>query len=249
MGLAFRFRAVVFALLYLAGLLAPWDRMLHATSGTLWLALATLPGRSGWLSLENATRVVTSAALMSLAAGALLRVSGTAWLGAGTMRRGQLRRGQLRGSELGDYKLVAGGPYRYLRNPLYLGTWFQALGASVLMPTAGASFFLPALTAFVLLLIFIEEHFLSETGGAAYEQYRRQVPRIIPRLTAAGGTASRPNWTAALLAEVYPVSFTLCFAGLAWRYNSQLLIRCLFVCYGMSLVIRAFLKEPASPAL
>jgi hypothetical protein len=30
----------------------------------------------------------------------------------------------------------------------------------------------------------------------------------------------------------------------AWRYNARILIQCLLICYGVSLVIRAMLRRP-----
>jgi hypothetical protein len=59
---------------------------------------------------------------------------------------------------------------------------------------------------------------------------------------------ARPHWLQALVAETYPIAFTLCFAIFAWRYNARILIQCLLICYGCSLVIRAFIKAPIAPA-
>jgi len=138
-------------------------------------------------------------------------------------------------------ELTFTGPYAYTRNPLYLGSWLLALGVSVLMPPSGAAFFLVAFSAFVLLLIQAEERFLSTKQGDLYQQYRRTVPRLWPRVSGgnAATTAARPRWVQALLAETYPVAITLCFAVLAWRYNARILIQCVLICYGVSLVVRA----------
>jgi protein-S-isoprenylcysteine O-methyltransferase Ste14 len=230
-ALAFRFRVVIFVLLYLLGFFPPWD-FASGSRSTLWLAASTLLARCGWIPLGPATLAVTVAALVCLAAGAGLRVWGTAYLGSGVMRD----------SALHGEGLVAAGPYRHLRNPLYLGSGLLALGTSILMPPDGAGFFLPAFTIFVILLITTEERFLSAKLGNAYQEYRRLVPRWLPRITA-GATASnaRPHWGQALLAETYPIAFTLGFAILAWRYNARILIQCLLICYGVSLVTRAMI--------
>jgi protein-S-isoprenylcysteine O-methyltransferase Ste14 len=231
----FRFRVFLFVLLYVLGFLPPWDYSSGSRS-TLWLAASTLLARSGWISLAPATLAVTLAALFCLVAGAGLRVWGTAYLGSGVMRD----------SALHGEGLVAAGPYRHLRNPLYLGSWLLALGTSILMPLDGAGFFLPAFSLFVLLLITIEERFLSAKLGNAYQDYRRLVPRWLPRITTgAGASEARPHWLQAVLAETYPIAFTLCFAALAWRYNARVLMQCLLICYGVSLVARAMIKRPA----
>jgi protein-S-isoprenylcysteine O-methyltransferase Ste14 len=235
---AFRFRVLIFLLLYLFGFLAPWDRLPPAWGkGTLWLAASTILARSGWIGLAAATLTVTIAALGCLAAGATMRVWGTAFLGSVVMRDAALH---------GD-QIVAAGPYRYVRNPLYLGSWFLTLAVSILMPPSGALFFLLSMSAFLLFLISAEEGFLSATGGDVYQQYLRTVPRLLPRplprlTSGAAPSPARPQWADALLAEVFPISFTGCFAVFSWRYNARILIQCLLVCYGLSLVGRAFAR-------
>ena len=228
-ALAFRFRVAIFLLLYLVGFLPPWGASFRGGSeGTLWLAASTLAARSGWIGLAAATVTLTLIALACLATGAILRVWGTAYLSSGVMR----------GAVMQGDRLVAAGPYRYLRNPLYLGAWLLALGVSILMPPSGAAIFLIVFTIFVLFLISAEERFLALKQGDLYQQYRRRVPRLLPRRPGSSITSSgRPRWVQALLAETYPVAFTVCFAVYAWRYNARILIRCLLICYGISLVM------------
>lgn len=238
-ALAFRFRVVIFILLYVLGFLPPWD-MHGGSRTTLWLAGSTMLARTGWAGIASAIVAVTLAALACLLAGAVLRVWGTAYLGSAIMR----------GPVLKGEALVAAGPYRYLRNPLYLGTWLLGVGASILMPPDGAAFFLPAFSLFVMLLINTEERFLSAKLGAPYQQYRALVPRLLPRfISRVPASPARPQWAQAVLAETYPITFMLCFAGLAWRYNARILIQSLLICYGLSLIVRALIKAPVEPAL
>ena len=239
-ALAFRFRVVIFLLLYLLGFLPPWGAVLRGGSdGTLWLAASTLAARSGWIGLAAATVTVTLIALACLAMGAILRVWGTAYLGSGAMR----------GAAMQGDRLVAAGPYRYLRNPLYLGSWMLGFATAILMPPSGAAFFLLAFSVFVLFLISAEERFLSARLGDVYQEYCRRVPRLWPGIGASDATSSaRPQWLQALLAETHPIAFTLCFAIFAWRYNARILIQCLLICYGLSLIVRALTKRPTAPA-
>jgi protein-S-isoprenylcysteine O-methyltransferase Ste14 len=232
--LLFRFRVFIFVLLYVLGFWAPWA-FRNGGRDTLWLAASTWVARSGWISLASATLVVTLAALVCLVVGAILRVWATAYIGSGVMS----------GFAMQGDTFVAAGPYRYVRNPLYLGAWLLALGASILMPPSGAAIFLLAFSVFVLCLISAEERFLDLKQGDLYQQYLRRVPRLLPRR--AGGnipSSGSPHWWHALLAETYPVAFTVCFAVHAWRYNARILIRCLLICYGISLVMRAWIKRP-----
>lgn len=234
-ALVFRLRVLIFVLLYLLGFLAPWE-FRSGSHGTLWLAASTLLARTGWIGLAAATLAVTIAALASLALGAILRVWGTAYLGSAVMS-GLAMQGDV---------LVAAGPYRYVRNPLYLGSWLLALGVSILMPPGGAAFFLPAFSVFVLFLISAEERFLAAKQGDVYRQYLRRVPSLLPRRKATGALSSvLPQWGPALLAETYSITITLCFAALAWRYNARILIRCVLMCYGLSLVVRALARPSA----
>jgi protein-S-isoprenylcysteine O-methyltransferase Ste14 len=238
--LAFRFRSLIFPLLYLLGFLSPWERLYRdASHDTLWLFASTLLARSGWIGLESATIAVTMAALTCLGLGAIFRVWGTAYLGSGVMSGFAMR---------GD-QVVAAGPYRYMRNPLYLGGWLLAAGVSNLMPPSGAAFLLVSYSIFALILIFAEEHFLAAKQGEGYRQYCRHVPRLLPQIAPGGFPSSeQPRWVQALLAEIYPVGFTLCFAIFAWRYNARILIKCLLICYGLSLISRALIRQTVTPA-
>jgi protein-S-isoprenylcysteine O-methyltransferase Ste14 len=231
-ALGFRFRVVVFVLLYVLGLFPPWEWR-GGSRSSLWLAASTWIARSGWLGLSSATLAVTLAALGCLGLGAILRVWGTAYIGSEIMRDAKMQ----------GERFIAAGPYRYVRNPLYLGAWLVSLGVSILMPPSGAAFFLLAFSAFLLVLLSAEEQFLLKRQGDAYQEYRRRVPRLLPRM-GTGGVASpaRPRWVQAFLVETYPVGITLCFAVLAWRYNARILVQCVLVCYGLSLVVRAMMK-------
>jgi protein-S-isoprenylcysteine O-methyltransferase Ste14 len=80
-------------------------------------------------------------------------------------------------------RLVVQGVYRHVRNPMISGVFFVLLGEAIL----GAS--LPLLGWFILFVIanviyipLAEEPGLVKRFGAEYEEYRRNVPRWIPRL-------------------------------------------------------------------
>jgi hypothetical protein len=90
-------------------------------------------------------------------------------------------------------------------------------------------------------LIFGEEAYLEAQQGEPYLAYKARVPRLIPSPTPRVLPSSvTPRWLPAILAETYPVAMTLCFAVLAWHYNADLLIRAVIICFGASLVVRAF---------
>lgn len=231
----FRFRVWIIAALYCLGFWAPWTRIGDvAPATTAWLALCTTLANWRWLPLEQATILVTSLAIACAVAGAALRLWGTAYLGASIVHSGELHAGQA----------MVAGPYRYLRNPLYLGSVLFALGVSILMPPSGAAVFLLAIAVFYFRLILTEEDFLARQLGAPYAEYRRRVPRLGFSLRPSSASPrTRPQWLAAGLAEILPLGYALCLAVLAWRYEPQLLEQCLLVCLGLSLVARALLPK------
>lgn len=231
----FRFRITIVAAIYVAGLTLFWSFPAgRATGETAWLFVSTLIAGTHLFSLRESTLFVTVFALVAAVTGAALRVWGTAHIGSATMTGPEMQAGQV----------VASGPYRHLRNPLYLGSWLLSLAVVLLMPVAGAVFALVAITIFFLRLIGGEEAHLDGKLGESYRAYQHGVPRLVPKLfSAAKDSGARAQWSQAVLAEVFPVGFALCFAVLAWRYNAQLLMRCLLVCFGVSLVVRALTQS------
>lgn len=231
----FRYRVAIIALIYLLGFLAPWERFAsNGPASTAWLTLASFLAGSRWLTLSESTVFVTVFALVFAIAGMVLRVWGRAHLGAAARKS----------NGMGAAQLIASGPYRRLRTPRYLGTWMLAVPVALLMPVTGAIFLLAALFFFELRLIRGGEAHLAGKIEESYLSYGTQVSRLAPgSLSALPPDAAKPQWGRVLAAESYAVSFTLCFALLAWRYNAQLLTRCVLVCFGASLILNA-LAEP-----
>jgi protein-S-isoprenylcysteine O-methyltransferase Ste14 len=81
-------------------------------------------------------------------------------------------------------RLVVGGLYRYVRNPMYLAVGATIVGQALLLWRAGllayAALFAVAVWAFVH---WYEEPTLARRFGAGYESYRRAVPGWWPRRT------------------------------------------------------------------
>lgn len=80
-------------------------------------------------------------------------------------------------------RLVVSGPYRRVRNPMYLGAILALTGAalyygSVVLFTYGVIFFLIA----HLFVTLYEEPTLTRTFGPEYEAYRSRAGRWLPRL-------------------------------------------------------------------
>ncbi|HEY5907049.1 MAG TPA: isoprenylcysteine carboxylmethyltransferase family protein [Vicinamibacteria bacterium] len=84
--------------------------------------------------------------------------------------------------------LVIRGPYRFVRNPMYLGAATALAGAALFYSSTAlalyAGAFLLVMQAFVLLY---EEPTLRATFGAEYAAYCRRVGRWWPRLKTGSG--------------------------------------------------------------
>jgi len=81
-------------------------------------------------------------------------------------------------------KLVIAGPYRYVRNPMILGVLLVQAGEALAFASYGLA--LLALLFFVVntvYFVFSEEPGLEKRFGAEYVEYKRNVPRWLPRLT------------------------------------------------------------------
>ena len=235
----FRFRLILMTFVIVLGFWAPWIEWLHwGTRSTMWLWLGFELGGLGIAATKGIEAVTVLAILVAgLAAG--IRIWGTAYLGTRIVNNTEMKAGAV----------MADGPYRRVRNPLYLGSWLMVAAISVLMPPTGALLTMALLSIFLLRLILAEESFLTSQLGEPYTAYKNAVPRLIPSLrpgVAAGG--QRPNWGRALLGEVMPLGVLASFAALSWQYNAGLLIRAVLISFGLSLVVRALiLPTPESP--
>jgi protein-S-isoprenylcysteine O-methyltransferase Ste14 len=241
-AIQFRLRMFITLTIILLGLWAPWiDYLQIGTKIPLleWLALQL--SRRGLLSFSVAAPMFIVFGSLIAATGALLRIWGSAWLGPATVIHGQMQAGAV----------MADGPYRFVRNPLYLGLGCVVAALMLLMPPSGALFALVAMSLNVLGLTFGEEAFLAGQLGAPYQSYLRAVPRFIPRFRGAPPpTGRRPHWLRAILTELTPVGIFLAFACLSWEYDYRLMGRAILISFGVGLIGRAFVigngKDPGA---
>jgi protein-S-isoprenylcysteine O-methyltransferase Ste14 len=106
--------------------------------------------------------------------------------------------------------LVADGPFRYTRNPLYLANLPMAAGIGVLASRWGFIFLVLANWIFVYRLIRREEGALRESQGESYRAYCETVPRFWPSLRPRVPPGNRrPGWGQALGGESFVWLFGL----------------------------------------
>ena len=80
-------------------------------------------------------------------------------------------------------RLVVGGVYRYVRNPIYLAVGATIVGQALLLGQPGLLVYAAVFGATVFGFVRIyEEPTLSAQFGASYEVYRRAVPGWLPHL-------------------------------------------------------------------
>jgi protein-S-isoprenylcysteine O-methyltransferase Ste14 len=154
-------------------------------------------------NFDNAARPFFALGTMLLLLSALIRSWATAYLKSGVVHDSAIH------SEL----LVADGPYRHVRNPLYLGNVLQAFGIGLMASRLGFAFLTLANTMFMIRLILREEAGLLQSQGESYHRYFEAVPRLFPSLRArVPGSGARPNWPDGVLGEMF---FWIFAAGMA----------------------------------
>ena len=81
-----------------------------------------------------------------------------------------------------DDKLVTGGPYRFTRNPQYIGDSLNIIGYMVL--TNSEMIWIIGVLGVILNLLapYTEEPWLEERYGERYRVYKRRVPRFIGKV-------------------------------------------------------------------
>ncbi len=116
------------------------------------------------------------------------------------------------------HRLVVCGPYRRVRNPLYVGNVAVAVGLALGFCDAWAALaLLAALVVFYSGVIQSEEAVLARTWGDSYAEFRRRVPRWVPRLFAlpADPEAPQPEVSHALRKEAQRMAGALAAWGVA----------------------------------
>jgi len=82
-----------------------------------------------------------------------------------------------------DHELIQCGPYRFVRNPYYLSNMVEVIG----LPLASHAWFAMFISGFVYIPVLgfrmmVEEKALESKFQGPFAAYKRQVPRILPKL-------------------------------------------------------------------
>ena len=94
--------------------------------------------------------------------------------------------GITRTRNVGAPSLCSSGPYSYTRNPLYIGNMLIYSGVVIISGADNIIFLLSTVLLFFIiqytLIISLEEQTLEKLFSKQYKHYKKNVPRIIPRL-------------------------------------------------------------------
>ncbi|WP_109487299.1 methyltransferase family protein [Occallatibacter savannae] len=232
-AIEFRLRMAINSVIIILGFWAPWIEGWNFGRRSPVIELLALQlSRFGIGSFSAGTTALLIIALVLALIAALLRISGAAWLSPGVVNSINMVAG----------RVMADGPYRYVRNPLYIGLWCMVAALAFLMPATGAIFSLVLITVFMIRLTLGEEAFLSTQLGEPYEAYLRAVPRFIPRLRGAPtSSGATPQWLRACVAELIPIGTVVGIIVYARNYDLALAGRIILIGFGASVIVRAFL--------
>jgi protein-S-isoprenylcysteine O-methyltransferase Ste14 len=230
----YKFRFILHAVIICLGFWAPWCEALGWTRRSTWLVLASWLAHAGWLSFSAAANVVLIAAIVLVTLGAWLRVWGASYVGASVVQSRAMH----------GETMLADGPYRRTRNPLYLGTTLHIIGLAILMPPSGAVFCVALIWLLQVRLALAEEPFLAERFGASYVEYRDRVPRFLPSPKPLVPAAGKPaKWLQGIVGEIYMVGVVVVFAVFGWNFNATTMERGVLISLGAWLIVKALLPR------
>jgi protein-S-isoprenylcysteine O-methyltransferase Ste14 len=195
-------------------------------------------------SIRGGSPQATTFTRVVIAAGALL-----IFLAAGlrTWAAAYLRSAVVHDTAQHAETLVADGPFRYTRNPLYLASLSMAAGIGVLASRSGFIFLVLANWIFLYRLIFREEASLLKSQGESYRAYCREVPRFWPALkprVPSGGL--RPDWGQAFAGESFVWLFGIAELLIAVTLNPRIGIATFLLAFVVLFLITGHIRKQRS---
>ena len=197
---------------------------------------------SGRTATDLTYRTAFGVAAFFCIAAAALRTWGTAYLNSDVM------------VDMGMHttRLVADGPYRYVRNPLYLGNVLLAIGFGLMSSRIGLVVLVVGMLLYSYRLILREEAGIAASQGESYGAYCAAVPRLfpspVPKLPASG---AKPRWGDGLLGETFMWLLAVSIIAFAVTLNQKIFFVVLGSAFGAYAfcyaIIRMRQKKAADP--
>jgi len=181
--------------------------------------------------------IFAMAALLCIA-NAAVRTWATAYLHPEVMVDGRLH----------TTRLVADGPYRHVRNPLYFGNVLLAIGFGMMASRAGFVILVAGMMVYSYRLILREEAGILASRGESYRAYCAAVPRLLPamrpRLASSG---AKPNWSDGFLGEAFMWVLALSVLAFAVVLNRKVFFVVLGAAYVVYAVCYAMIRRRQNP--
>lgn len=170
-----------------------------------------------------ALRLIFSIGALFFVAFAIIRTWATAYLQTDVVHDSEIR----------TEALVADGPYRFTRNPLYFANLLMAIGVGMMASRLGWIIAVGGTLLFQYRLILREESELLRTQGESYRAFVSAVPRFFPALhPKVPSSGARPRWGQAFAGETFFWIFTL--ASICFAITLDMKIAAIF--WGISMV-------------
>lgn len=235
----FRFRGILFGVLYALAFFIGFV-VQSALGGSLQPTYAVLAQPFG----DSGARAGAWFAVALCSIGFFIRWWGSSYLTSGVVWSGDV--------VTGGFDVA--GPFRYVRNPLYLGNIFIAIGIGLAGPPAVTVLVVAFNLVYVYRLIAIEERFLAEAHGASYRAYQSAVPRLMPRFRSvfAPRVARPPAILDGFLGELFTLGFALGMTTIAlwsWRNPNFLLMEEIWIGgLALQIILRRVTRPVGAPS-
>jgi protein-S-isoprenylcysteine O-methyltransferase Ste14 len=121
------------------------------------------------------TKITMIIGFILVALGESIRFCGVAYAGSLTRVTGSV----------GAPEVIVTGPFAYVRNPLYVGNMLTYIGIGVMSNALYPWLVIAAAVYFAFQyfqIVLGEEEFLANEFGGGYADYKKNVPRFIPRI-------------------------------------------------------------------
>ncbi len=148
------------------------------------IVYAIVPRNSGVLDQDVLARFIYGVSALLAGIGAAVLTWASAY-----------RLSSPRGDQPQTVVLLVGGPYRYVRNPHYVGYFLLVVALGSFQSRLGFPILITAETLLFLRLLAREEMQLEQQCGERFREYCRRVPRLLPSMRpqiAADGEL--PHW-------------------------------------------------------
>ncbi len=112
-----------------------------------------------------------------------------------------------------NQNLAVSGPYAFTRNPLYLGSLLLGIGFTIASGVWWLAFiFIVLFLGIYLPVMRVEAEDLTQIFGADFEEYKKAVPLLFPRVTAWKQSVEKFDFQLYLRYREYRAAFGLIFA-------------------------------------